>query len=87
MIQYLLIILGGLFAGFASGLLGIGGGVLLVPLLLYGFKLDIHQAIGTSLAIIIPTAIFGSLVHFHYGNVSFKFVLSPSASENNDTLL
>ena len=75
MYEIVCIIVGGLITGLASGLLGIGGGVLLVPLLMYVFKVDIHHAIGTSLAIIIPTAIVGSLVHFRHGNVEIKFVL------------
>ena len=76
MYELLLIILGGLITGFASGLLGIGGGALLVPVLMYGFKLDIHHAIGTSLAIIIPTAIVGCLVHFRHGNIEIKIFLT-----------
>lgn len=71
----LLLILGGLLVGIIGGLLGIGGGVLLVPLLVYGFKLPIHQAIGTSLVVIIPTAISGSLVHISHSHVVFKYVL------------
>jgi len=74
--QFIFIIIGGFIAGFASGILGIGGGVLLVPLLIYGFKLEVHQAIGTSLAVIIPTALFGSLVHYYHGNVMIRFVFS-----------
>jgi len=65
----------GLLVGILSGLLGIGGGVLLVPILLFVFKVEMHQAIGTSLAVIIPTAFFASYVHFQHGNVSIKIVL------------
>ena len=76
MYEVISIIVGGLMTGIASGLLGIGGGALLVPLLIYVFKLDIHHAIGTSLTIIIPTAIVGSIVHIQHGNVEIKFVLT-----------
>ncbi|MBD3271727.1 MAG: TSUP family transporter [Elusimicrobia bacterium] len=61
-------------AGIASGLFGIGGGVILVPLLHYVYKLNIHAAVGTSLAIIVPTALVGSIWHLHYGHVELKLV-------------
>lgn len=68
-------IISGLAVGLLSGLVGIGGGVVLVPLLLYVFKVDMHVAAGTSLAIIIPTAIAGVLGHLSNGNVAWKFAL------------
>jgi len=64
------------FAGILSGLLGIGGGVLFVPIFVYIFKMNMHQAIGTSVALIIPTVIFASFVHISSGNIAFKIVLS-----------
>jgi uncharacterized membrane protein YfcA len=68
----------GLTVGLLGGLLGIGGGVLIVPMLVYIFKFDMHLAIGTSLAAIIPTALFASAVHFQSGNMSLKMVLGLS---------
>lgn len=65
-------IVSGLSVGLLSGLVGIGGGVLLVPLLLYVFKVDMHIAAGTSLAIIIPTALVGVWGHFNHGNVDWR---------------
>lgn len=62
----------GIATGTISGLVGIGGGVLLVPILLYVFKIDMHAASGTSLAIIIPTAIVGAYSHFARGSVDWK---------------
>ena len=44
----------GLFAGAFSGLLGIGGGLIIIPLLVLGLGLSQHQAQGTSLAMMIP---------------------------------
>ncbi len=58
---YLLLL--GLFAGFSSGLLGIGGGVIIVPILTLFFVDSIHQAIPTSLLIIVPTTIAGAIFH------------------------
>ncbi len=71
----------GSFAGFLAGLLGIGGGVILVPLFLWlfsiaGFPPDliVHTAFGTSLAIILPTAISSTLGHRKRGNVEWYMV-------------
>lgn len=55
-----------------SGALGVGGGFVLVPMLVYLFKQDMHTAIGTSLVIIVPTALAGALVHVHAGNINAK---------------
>lgn len=52
-----------LLAGVLSGILGIGGGLILVPLFHYVLKMDMHLAIGTSLAIIVPTALIGAFRH------------------------
>ncbi|HEY0494044.1 MAG TPA: sulfite exporter TauE/SafE family protein [Candidatus Dormibacteraeota bacterium] len=59
----------GLVAGVGSGLLGIGGGAIMVPAMVVLLGLSQHVAQGTSLAVIIPTAISGSITHFRMGNV------------------
>ena len=59
--RYLLI---GLIGGFLSGFAGIGGGVVLIPMMVGLLGLSQHQAHGTSLAIIIPTAIFAVTQYF-----------------------
>jgi hypothetical protein len=69
----------GLVSGVTSGLFGVGGGVVMVPamvLLLSPPIRDIKQAIGTSLAVIIPTALMGSYKHFTQGNVEWRTVLA-----------
>lgn len=53
-------ILTGLAAGLLSGLLGVGGGTILIPVFIHFFKMDTHRAFGTSLAVIIITALFGA---------------------------
>jgi len=70
-----------ILAGFLAGLLGIGGGVILVPLFLWVFKiaglpehLIVHTAFGTSLCIIVPTAISSTLAHRRRGNVAWHQV-------------
>ena len=44
----------GLAAGIASGYIGIGGGILIIPALIYFLKLDQYQAQGVSLALMLP---------------------------------
>ena len=67
---YIGLVLIGIFAGFASGLLGVGGGFLMVPLQFFLFtsvgvdpSLAMMVSLGTSLAIIIPTASSGAYQH------------------------
>lgn len=64
----------GVVSGIAAGLLGIGGGAIIVPalsnaLLLLGYDADVvqHVAVGTSLAIIIPTGIMSARSHYKRG--------------------
>lgn len=73
--NWVAVILLGIIAGVLSGLLGIGGGTVLVPLFLYILKMDIHVATGTSLAVIIPTALIGTWAHFRAGQVDWKVAL------------
>jgi uncharacterized membrane protein YfcA len=70
-------------AGFMAGLLGVGGGIIIVPALYYAFTVldfDIvtrmHLSVGTSLAIIIPTSIISTKTHMEYDAVDFKMVKS-----------
>ena len=65
----LLAIAGGFGAGFLSGTIGIGGGLLFVPTMTVGFRLSQAVAQGTSLVAIVPTAIVGSITHVREGNV------------------
>lgn len=62
-----LVVLGGL-AGGLSGLLGVGGGILIVPALVLAFGLTQQVAEGTSLAIIVPTGVSGALSHLRLGS-------------------
>ena len=68
-------------AGFMAGLLGVGGGIIMVPALYYAFSVldfDIitrmHLSVGTSLAIIVPTSIISTKTHMEYDAVDFKMV-------------
>jgi len=61
-------------AGFLSGLLGIGGGIIYVPALMYFAAVPIHTAIGVSLVLIVPSAAAAALRHFYAGNVDLSIV-------------
>lgn len=62
----------GAAAGFISGLFGIGGGILMVPLIVLIWNLPMQMAVGTSLAVMCPTALAGVIRHYFYDNVDFK---------------
>ena len=59
----------GLAGGVIAGLLGVGGGVLFVPGLVFFLGLDQHHAEATSLLAIVPVAVVGTLRQDRYGNV------------------
>lgn len=73
----------GFIAGIAGGFFGIGGGTIFIPLLLTIFKqmhiqtsIEMHIAITTSLALIIPTAISSSTAQYRNKNIDFQVCLS-----------
>ena len=70
-------------AGFMAGLLGVGGGIIMVPALYYAFTVldfDIatrmHISVGTSLAIIVPTSIISAKTHMEHNAVDVNLVKS-----------
>jgi uncharacterized membrane protein YfcA len=69
---YLLLI--GLASGFMGGLVGIGGGVIIVPALVILLGMSQHSAQGTSLMMILfPVGILGVLNYYKQGYVDFKY--------------
>lgn len=76
----LFLIVSGYAIGLLSGLIGIGGGTMLVPLFVYAFKMDMYRAVGTSLAVIAPVALVGALSHHSKGNVDLGSVLWVAAA-------
>ena len=69
--------------GFMAGFFGIGGGLIMVPILFYIFdfasikyEFIMHVAIGTSFAIIIPTSIISIMMHMKFKAVDFTIVKS-----------
>tara|TARA_B100000315_G_scaffold244046_1_gene268115 strand:- start:54 stop:887 length:834 start_codon:yes stop_codon:yes gene_type:complete len=67
--------------GFMAGLFGIGGGLIMVPVLFYVFSFVgieqtfvMHLALGTSFSIIIPTSIISTITHMKFKSVDFGIV-------------
>jgi hypothetical protein len=68
-------ILLGLVVGILSGVLGLGGGVFLVPALIFFFHFSPHEAQGTSLAVLIPPiGLFAALEYYRKGYVDVSVV-------------
>lgn len=66
----------GLTAGTISGLLGIGGGLILIPALIYFFGLNQYQAQGTTLAMMVPPiGLLAALKYYQEGNVKLNMAL------------
>ncbi len=64
----------GLFAGTLAATLGVGGGIIFVPVLVSLFDFSQLDAQGTSLAIIVPTAVVGMVTHARAGRVNWPVV-------------
>ena len=61
----------GLAAGFVSGLLGVGGGIIIVPLLSGILRMPLKRALGTSLLAIVALVIPGTIVHAALGHIDW----------------
>ena len=72
----LLLLIVGLAAGILSGLVGLGGGVIIVPALVFILGFSQHQATGTSLGILLlPAGIFAVINYYNKGYIDVKVVL------------
>ena len=69
------IVYSALFIGIFTGLLGIGGGILFVPLLIYGYGVETHTAIGTTSLIVFFSATYGTITHAMRDNVDLWLVM------------
>lgn len=68
----LLVVGAGVLVGVLSALFGVGGGILMVPFMVLALDRGQHVAEGTSLLVIVPTAVAGVLAHRKHGYVSFR---------------
>ena len=78
---WLIFIVIGLLGGVASGLFGVGGGIVIVPALIYWAGFTQHMATGTSLAVLLPPiGLAGTLEYYRHGNVDFRAALVIATS-------
>jgi len=79
-IDIVLLLFIGLAAGGAAGLFGIGGGVIIVPALVYVLGFSLHNAIGTSLAILLPPVGLAAVIEYYrHGNVDLRSAIIVAA--------
>ncbi len=72
--QVFLLLLTGILAGFVSGIMGVGGAIIIVPFLVFFLGMTQHEAQGTSLAVLLlPVGIFAVINYTKNGYVNFKF--------------
>ncbi len=63
----------GVMAGISSGFFGIGGGIVIVPALIYWVGYNQHRAVGTSLAVLLPpVGLAATLEYYRQGNVDIR---------------
>jgi hypothetical protein len=66
----------GLIAGFLSGILGVGGGVVMVPLMILLLGFSQHQAQGTSLAVLaVPVTLAAAYNYYQDGSLNWRYAL------------
>lgn len=72
----LVLLVAGFLAGVLSGMVGVGGGIILVPMLVYFLNMTQHQAQGTTLAMfLMPIGILGVYNYYQKGYVDIKTAL------------
>ena len=75
-----MLLLVGLLVGMVSGVVGIGGGVLFIPALVYLLGMSQHKAQGTSLgALLLPVGLFAFLEYYRKGNADLHVALLLAA--------
>lgn len=79
--QIIILLIIGLSAGFLSGMVGVGGGIIIVPALVYFLSFSQQQAQGTSLfLLLLPTGIFAVMNYYKAGYVEWKTALIISST-------
>ncbi len=77
----LILILIGIFAGIIAGFVGVGGGIIIVPALVYFLGLTTHQAIGTSIAVMLPPiGIMAAMNFYRSGDLNFNYAMVIAAA-------
>lgn len=77
----IILILIGIFAGVLGGFVGVGGGIIIVPALVYFLGLTEHQAIGTSIAVMLPPiGIMAAMNFYRSGDLNINYALVIAAA-------
>ena len=77
----LILVLVGLAAGILSGLVGVGGGIIIVPALVFFLGFSQHEAQGTSLGLLLlPVGILAVMNYYKQGHIDVRIVLIMSAA-------
>ena len=81
MSSWLTFVLIGVAAGIASGLFGVGGGIVVVPALIYWAGFSQHMATGTSLAVLLPPiGLAATVEYYRHGNVDVRAAIILAAT-------
>ncbi len=81
LLTFLILIVIGLVTGAVGGMLGIGGALILIPALIYFVGFSQHEAIGTSLAVMLPPiGLFAAYNYYKAGQVNIKYALIIAAA-------
>ena len=72
--EIIILVITGLIAGLIGGTLGVGGGIIIIPALVFIFSFTQHQAQGTSLAVLLfPIGIFAVINYHKHGYINYKY--------------
>lgn len=74
--QIIILAIIGIFAGFVSGSMGVGGGIIIIPALVFFLGISQQEAQGTSIAVLsIPVALVAATNYYKAGYINFKFAM------------
>src|SRR5512147_1469402 len=81
MSPWLIFVVIGVLGGVASGLFGVGGGIVIVPALIYWAGFSQHRATGTSLAVLLlPIGLAATIEYYRNGNVDLRAAVILAAT-------
>ncbi len=79
-VTFLILVMIGLVAGFLSGIMGLGGAIILIPALVLFLAMDQRMAQGTTIAIMLPPiGLFAAFNYYRAGYVNVKYALIIAA--------
>ena len=87
MLELIMLLVVGLIAGLAGGLLGIGGGIILMPVLRFALELPPAEAAGTCVMAVFFTTLGGGFKHYRLGHAPLRFLYPVIVSGAVSTLL